>query len=100
VIGGFTLMNDWLAPGLGGAKAHDFATSLGPVVVTPDEFAGGGVDWDALLDHAELNTRFFPGDIVAGPVVERRGPVRAGESVELAVEQIGALRNAVVEAVR
>jgi hypothetical protein len=100
VIGGFTLMNDWLAPGLGGAKAHDFATSLGPVVVTPDEFAGGGVDWDALLDHAELNTRFFPGDIVAGPVVERGGPFRAGESVELAVEGIGTLRNAVVEAVR
>ena len=40
-IGGFTLMNDWLAPELAGAKAHDFATSLGPVVVTPDEFDGG-----------------------------------------------------------
>src|SRR5438105_12076738 len=37
-IGGFTLMNDWLAPGLTGAKSRDFAISLGPVVVTPDEF--------------------------------------------------------------
>src|SRR6476661_7684545 len=48
VIGGFTLMNDWLATELGGAKAHDFGTTLGPVVVTPDEFAGEGTDWHAL----------------------------------------------------
>src|SRR5207248_1418035 len=36
-VGGFTLMNDWFAPGLTGAKARDFAISLGPAVVTPDE---------------------------------------------------------------
>ena len=98
MIGGFTLMNDWLAPELGGAKAHDFATSLGPVVVTQDEFDGGGVDWDGLLDHAELNTRLVPGDIVAGPVVERRGPVAAGDTVELALDGIGVLRNPVAAA--
>ena len=43
-IGGFTIMNDWSARdlqrqemkvGLGPAKGKDFATSLGPVVVTP-----------------------------------------------------------------
>src|SRR5207244_7816242 len=48
-IGGFTVMNDWSARdlqrremkvGLGPAKAKDFATSLGPVVVTPDELDG------------------------------------------------------------
>ncbi|HZC28505.1 MAG TPA: fumarylacetoacetate hydrolase family protein, partial [Gaiellaceae bacterium] len=48
-IGGFTVMNDWSARdlqrvemrvGLGPAKGKDFATSLGPVVVTPDEFPG------------------------------------------------------------
>ena len=48
-IGGFTVMNDWSARdlqraemkvGLGPAKGKDFATSLGPVVVTPDEFDG------------------------------------------------------------
>jgi hypothetical protein len=93
VIGGFTLMNDWHAPSLSGAKARDFATSLGPVVVTPDEFDGGPADWNELLDHAELNTRFFPGDIVAGPVLERRGPYRAGERAEVELEEIGALRN-------
>ena len=92
MIGGFTLMNDWLAPELGGAKAHDFGTSLGPAVVTPDEFDGGAADWHALLDHAELNTRFFPGDIVAGPVVERVGPLHAGDEVELALAGIGVLR--------
>ena len=50
-IGGFTIMNDWSARdlqaaemkvGLGPAKGKDFATSLGPVVVTPDEFDGTG----------------------------------------------------------
>ena len=48
-IGGFTIMNDWsardiqrkeLRVGLGPAKAKDFATSIGPVLVTPDEFDG------------------------------------------------------------
>ena len=42
-------MNDWSARdlqrtemkvGLGPAKGKDFATSLGPIVVTPDEFDG------------------------------------------------------------
>ena len=48
-IAGFTIMNDWSARdlqraemkvGLGPAKGKDFATSLGPVVVTADEFDG------------------------------------------------------------
>lgn len=47
-IFGYTIMNDWTARdvqqreariGLGPAKAKDFATSLGPWVVTPDELA-------------------------------------------------------------
>jgi fumarylacetoacetate (FAA) hydrolase len=49
-IGGFTIMNDWSARdlqrkemrvGLGPAKGKDFATSLGPVVVTPDALQPG-----------------------------------------------------------
>jgi len=45
-IAGYTIMNDWSARdvqvgemkiGLGPAKAKDFATSLGPWLVTPDE---------------------------------------------------------------
>src|SRR5207244_185211 len=48
-IGGFTVLNDWSARdlqrqemkvGLGPAKGKDFATSIGPVIVTPDEFDG------------------------------------------------------------
>ena len=93
MIGGFTLMNDWMSPSLAGAKARDFAISLGPVVVTPDEFAGGDIDWATLLDHAELNTRFFPGDVIAGPVRRRAVLVRAGGSVELSHPVIGSLRN-------
>jgi fumarylacetoacetate (FAA) hydrolase len=46
LIAGYTIMNDWSARdvqqsemkiGLGPAKAKDFATSLGPWLVTPDE---------------------------------------------------------------
>jgi fumarylacetoacetate (FAA) hydrolase len=47
-IAGYTIMNDWSARdvqrqetsvGLGPAKGKDFATSLGPYLVTPDELA-------------------------------------------------------------
>ncbi|MFN3690145.1 MAG: fumarylacetoacetate hydrolase family protein, partial [Fimbriimonadales bacterium] len=64
-IAGFVLMNDWSARdlqaremsiGLGPAKAKDFATSLGPWVVTPDELerwrrpdAERGSYWDIHL---------------------------------------------------
>jgi 2-keto-4-pentenoate hydratase/2-oxohepta-3-ene-1,7-dioic acid hydratase in catechol pathway len=98
VIGGYTIVNDWHAPQLAGAKAGDFGTSIGPVVVTEDEHDGGGVDWHALLDLAEENTRFYPGDIVAGPVLERSGPFRAGEAAEVSLDGIGVLRNYVVAA--
>jgi len=49
-IVGYTVMNDWsardvqreeMAVGLGPAKGKDFATSLGPVLVTADEFDPG-----------------------------------------------------------
>ena len=92
-IGGFTLMNDWVAPELSGAKARDFAISLGPVVVTPDEFPLGD-DWIALLDHAGRNTRLLPGDILAAGSM-RNGPYRPGDVVELKLDEIGVLRNTV-----
>ena len=49
------MLNDWSARdlqrqemrvGLGPAKGKDFATSLGPVLVTPDEFDGSDGDDD------------------------------------------------------
>src|SRR5439155_1133906 len=93
-IGGFTIMNDWSARdlqraemkvGLGPAKGKDFATSLGPVLVTPDEFDGstGAMiarvngeersrgqladmyhSWEAIVAHAARNTRLRPGDLL------------------------------------
>jgi hypothetical protein len=64
-IGGFTPMIEWVAPELAGAKAHDFALSLGPIVTTPDEEVPPGVDWERLRAHAAANTRLYPGDILA-----------------------------------
>jgi 2-keto-4-pentenoate hydratase/2-oxohepta-3-ene-1,7-dioic acid hydratase in catechol pathway len=90
-IGGFTLMNDWLAPELRGAKARDFAISLGPVLVTPEELESRD-DWNALVEHARRNTRLLPGDVIAAGGV-RDGPHEAGATVELEVDGIGILRN-------
>jgi 2-keto-4-pentenoate hydratase/2-oxohepta-3-ene-1,7-dioic acid hydratase in catechol pathway len=48
LVAGYTIMNDWsardvqrqeMSVGLGPAKGKDFATSLGPFLVTPDELA-------------------------------------------------------------
>ncbi len=90
-IGGFTIMNHWSARdlqraemtvGLGPAKGKDFATSLGPVLVTVDELDGSDAEmvarvnaeersrgnsrdmhhsWQAIVAHAERNTGLFPG---------------------------------------
>ena len=57
-IAGFTILNDWSARdiqrhemkvGLGPAKGKDFATSIGPYLVTPDELA------DRIIDTAQGN---------------------------------------------
>jgi 2-keto-4-pentenoate hydratase/2-oxohepta-3-ene-1,7-dioic acid hydratase in catechol pathway len=94
-IGGFTAMNDWHAPELSGAKAWDFATSLGPLVVTPDELTPPGVDWERLVADASRNTELLPGDVIAAGSVERRA-VERGETVELELDGIGRLRNRIV----
>ena len=132
-IAGFTVMNDWSARdlqraemkvGLGPSKGKDFATSFGPVVVTPDEFDGsqgtmvarvngeersrGSVSdmhysWQAIRDHAARNTRLLPGDILGsgtvgtGCILELGDGrwLQPGDVVELEIEGIGALRNTV-----
>jgi 2-keto-4-pentenoate hydratase/2-oxohepta-3-ene-1,7-dioic acid hydratase in catechol pathway len=94
-IGGFTLMNDWFAAGLPGAKARDFATSLGPVVVTPDELVPAGVDWDRLVAHAARNTRLLPGDVIAAAGIRGGRELHPGDVVELELPGIGVLRNVV-----
>ena len=64
-IGGFTPMIEWVAPGLTGANARDFALSLGPIVTTPDEETPPGVDWERLVALAGANTLLYPGDLIA-----------------------------------
>jgi fumarylacetoacetate (FAA) hydrolase len=132
-IGGFTVMNDWSARdlqraemkvGLGPSKGKDFATSLGPIVVTPDEFDGSSGSmiarvngeersrgeladmyhsWDAIVEHAARNTELCPGDILGsgtvgtGCILELGDGrwLQPGDVVELEVEGIGVLRNRV-----
>lgn len=114
VVAGFTVMNDWSARdlqrremrmGLGPAKGKDFATSLGPVLVTPDELPGSGsgrpraamvarVDgvewsrgdlgdihfgWGELISYASRGTRLRPGDVIGS------GTVGTGCILELSV---------------
>ena len=97
-IAGFTLFNDWSARdiqraemtvGLGPAKGKDFAISMGPWLVTPDELpyedgrlqveAAATVNgreltrtsageqhwsWPELVAHAARDTRLRPGDVL------------------------------------
>ena len=132
-IAGFTVMNDWsardlqkmeMAVGLGPAKGKDFATSLGPVLVTPDELGALGLEmvarvngeersrgnlgdmhwtWEQLVEHAARNTRLVPGDVLgsgtvgSGCILEHGDGrwLRPGDEVELEIEGIGVLRNTV-----
>jgi 2-keto-4-pentenoate hydratase/2-oxohepta-3-ene-1,7-dioic acid hydratase in catechol pathway len=103
-LAGFTLMNDWSARDiaaqemkhfLGPAKGKDFATSLGPWVVTPDELdidASGRVNepalsyvngqiytdntfydmtfpWPKIIERASANTTLLPGDVIGSGTV-------------------------------
>jgi fumarylacetoacetate (FAA) hydrolase len=68
-IGGYTILNDWSARDLqrdetvvrlGPAKGKDFASSIGPWLVTPDELASArtpGAKAPALAMTAEVNGR-------------------------------------------
>lgn len=104
VVAGFTVLNDWSARDLqaremrqllGPAKGKDFATSLGPYLVTPDELPGVGTGrpeavmvaridgversrgqladihhaWGTLLAHAARGTRLVPGDVIGSGTV-------------------------------
>jgi 2-keto-4-pentenoate hydratase/2-oxohepta-3-ene-1,7-dioic acid hydratase in catechol pathway len=93
-IAGFCIMNDWSArdlqavemrQGLGPAKGKDFATALGPWIVTPDELDDGDLVMTAtvngreysrgnladlhwsfgdLIAHASRGTRVVAGDVI------------------------------------
>jgi fumarylacetoacetate (FAA) hydrolase len=103
-IAGFTLFNDWSARdiqrkemtvGLGPAKGKDFAITLGPWLVTPDElpYDAGVLDigagarlngdeltrsqtakmhwtWPQLVAHAAKETHLRPGDILGSGTLD------------------------------
>ena len=104
-IAGFMLMNDWSARdlqamemtvGLGPAKGKDFATSLGPWLVTADELPYDGerleleasvtvndrvvtrtssrpmqFSWPELVAHAARDTVLHPGDVLGSGTLNR-----------------------------
>jgi fumarylacetoacetate (FAA) hydrolase len=104
-IAGFTLFNDWSARdiqrremtvGLGPAKGKDFATSIGPWLVTPDELPlvdgrlqltatatlngtaitmsdAGAMHWTwpQLVAQAARETRLRPGDVLGSGTLNR-----------------------------
>ncbi len=106
-IGGYTILNDWslrdvqrreMAAGLGPAKGKDFASSLGPFLVTPDELAdsraGKGFDlsgrvrvngeeitsgnfktisysFGEMISRASLNCELYPGDVIGSGTMGR-----------------------------
>jgi fumarylacetoacetate (FAA) hydrolase len=132
-IAGFTILNDWsardlqkmeMAVGLGPAKGKDFATSMGPVLVTPDELGDLRLEmvarvngeersrgslgdmhwsWEDLVTQAARNTRLLPGDVLGsgtvgtGCILEHGDGrwLRSGDTVELEIEGIGVLTNRV-----
>jgi len=64
-IGGFTLVNDWRVPSLPPPKDRDFATSIGPWVVT--DFEGTGFRWEHARAVAAEHTHLRPGDLLVAP---------------------------------
>jgi fumarylacetoacetate (FAA) hydrolase len=118
-IGGYFVLNDWSARDLqreettvrlGPAKGKDFATSIGPWLVTPDELsdasAGTGYDlamtatvngaeisrgtWSAthfsfgeMVARASADVRMRPGDVVGS------GTVGTGCLLEVGAERLG-----------
>jgi fumarylacetoacetate (FAA) hydrolase len=119
VVAGFTIMNDWsardlqqieMAVGLGPSKGKDFATSLGPEVVSVDELADCYRDgrlhlemtaarsgrvlsrgnsgtmywtWPQLLAHASRDATLRKGDVIGS------GTVGSGCILELTPEAAG-----------
>jgi fumarylacetoacetate (FAA) hydrolase len=142
-IAGYLILNDWSARdiqqqemgvGLGPAKGKDFANSLGPWLVTPDELADvkrdgrhdlamvarvNGVEisrgnardihWTfaQMVERASANVEVVPGDVLGSGTVgtgcilelgeEVHRWLQPGDVVELEVERLGVLRNAIVE---
>lgn len=132
-IAGFTVMNDFSARDiqrremkvrLGPAKGKDWATALGPVLVTPDEIGDpynltmtariNGEEWsrgnsssmywrfEQMIAFLTEDDFLVPGDVIGSGTVgtgcglELDRWVQRGDVMELEIEKIGVLRNRVV----
>ncbi|MBM3810039.1 MAG: fumarylacetoacetate hydrolase family protein [Acidimicrobiia bacterium] len=131
-IAGYTVMNDFSARDiqkremrvrLGPAKGKDWATALGPYLVTPDEIGGvyqlrmtacvNGEMWSEgssstlhwkfgqMLEFLTRDDTIVPGDVLGSGTVgtgcglELGRWVQPGDLMELEIEKIGVLRNRV-----
>lgn len=133
-IAGYTIMNDFsardvqfqeMACRLGPAKGKDFATAIGPCLVTPDEVPDlgaltmvarvngkawskgtfGSIHWSfaQMIEHVSRGEDLYPGDLFGSGTVgggcglELDKFLKPGDVVELEIEPIGVLRNRVVK---
>jgi 2-keto-4-pentenoate hydratase/2-oxohepta-3-ene-1,7-dioic acid hydratase in catechol pathway len=134
-IAGYTIMNDFsardiqfqeMACRLGPAKGKDFATALGPSLVTPDEIADlgavtmiarvNGEEWSRgrfgtihwsfqqMIAHVSRGETIYPGDVFGSGTVgggcglEKDRYLKPGDVVELEIQPIGVLRTKIVDA--
>lgn len=132
IIAGYTILNDWsarslqrqvMAVGLGPAPGKDHASSLGPMLVTPDELPDvrelgmrayvNGQLWSEgrsgashytfgqMIAFASRSRTLFPGDVVGSGTVgtgcglEQDRFLQPGDRVRLEIDGIGALENEV-----
>lgn len=132
-IAGYTLLNDWTARdfqvrdssiGIGPGISKDFASSIGPCIVTPDEFdrsngylevrvdgerratgtlAAMRFTFEEIIEYTTMEAEIQPGDLLgsgtigSGSGIELGIDVKPGQVVELEAEGIGVLRNRVGE---
>jgi 2-keto-4-pentenoate hydratase/2-oxohepta-3-ene-1,7-dioic acid hydratase in catechol pathway len=132
-IAGYTIMNDFsardvqfqeMACRLGPAKGKDFATALGPCLVTSDEITDlgaltmiarvNGEEWSRgrfgtihwsfpqMIAHVSRGEMIYPGDVFGSGTVgggcglEKDRYLKPGDVVELEIQPIGLLRTRVV----
>jgi 2-keto-4-pentenoate hydratase/2-oxohepta-3-ene-1,7-dioic acid hydratase in catechol pathway len=134
-IAGYTIMNDFsardvqfqeMACRMGPAKGKDFATAIGPCLVTPDEIPDlnaltmiarvngevwskgrfGTIHWSfpQMIAHVSRGENIYPGDLFGSGTVgggcglELDRYLNPGDVVELEIQPVGILKNKVVKA--
>ena len=131
-IAGYTIMNDFsardiqfqeMACRLGPAKGKDFATAIGPCIVTPEDIPDlaalemiaringevwsrgrfGSIHWSfpQMIEHVSRDEAMYPGDLLGSGTVgggcglELDRYLKPGDVVELEIQPIGILRTTI-----